>query len=197
MGAKELSQTDTCRRLSCSVAQLARFRTAGVLSIRVGERKGMRRVWYDAREVDELAKRWKPRARSRARTKAELIMTNARGPVCAKIFAMLEAKRPFAEIVIEAEADPLLVRHLEEEYQLGDFEEARKKQAMAARAEAESMKQRAHELREEREDLRRWKLQMADRGAKKAAASAIEMLLIAQKRDADAAAELLEKKRTG
>lgn len=195
--SKELSSKQVCQRLKCSDAQLSRFRQADLLHVRHEKPQGHCRVWYSADEVDKLAKRWRPKfIRKPKQDKSGLVMTNVRGPTCAKIFSLLMQNVPFARIVIEADADPLLVLEMEELLRGGDFEERRKRADREKVAADEREKQRIHDARQERDRHRDWRLRLAEREAKAAAARAIEMVLAAQKKDAEAIEKILEEKRS-
>jgi len=160
---RELTRREVAHRFGVSEWQIDRFEKDGLLKARRDEKK---RVWYDPLEVDALAASWRPSRRKRARVDTRIVESNVRGKVAARAFAILNEMRgqsiedAFRRIVIETEADPLLVRQAVREWELG-VEKAKKLEADQLREEEDRERQRNHEKRDREEKFRQWKLRLA------------------------------------
>jgi len=73
-------------------------------------------VWFESDEVARLAKSWTPQRRRPPRIDSRLVERNIRGKIAAQVFKLLSSGASLVQIVIATEADPLIVRELEEEY---------------------------------------------------------------------------------
>lgn len=162
----EMTQQQVADALGCSVMQVYRFAREGKLSQRRDE--GNRRVWYDAGEVEALAAVW-TRKRFRRRPPAKIIEHNVRGKIAAKVFRafqqarmnrLTDADEMLRWVVIETEADPVLVRQLWREWDLG-VRKAEQLEAQRREEEAERQRQRDFDKQKREETYREWRLQLA------------------------------------
>lgn len=171
---KELSRREVADRLGCSIATVQKLEREGKLTPRREKPKGHSLLWFNAAEVEKLASEWKPRRAVRVKVDSRLVESNVRGKVAAKVFRLLADPKAktfdpdtlFRLIVIETEADPMLVRQLIYEWELGVKKAREKKQEEKQRAE-EREQAREFAQAKRQEEYREWRLRMAEVEAKK------------------------------
>jgi hypothetical protein len=115
--SRRLSRKQTGFRLACSMTQLHRFEEEGRLTALRDKPDGVhQRVFYDADEVEKLAKTWQRARRPGKKGTEELLATNVRGPIAAKMFRAFHDNKDLRQVVIDLDVDPLLVRQMWDEW---------------------------------------------------------------------------------
>jgi hypothetical protein len=163
----KLSRKEVARRFKCTEATIQKLEAEGRLKATRDKPAGQHgRVWYESDEVERLKKEWTPRRNLPERVDSKLVERNVRGKVAAMVFRILDARRGqdveslFRAIVIETEADPLLVREIIGEWELG-VAKARIEKEKRRREAEEKEAQRLHDKRAREETFREWKLKLA------------------------------------
>lgn len=101
-----ITRTEAAKVLGMSYANVRKLQSKGVLHSDP-DRYGVHR--FDRREVEELARK-------------RGLQIKPSGELAARVFAMLEQRKRFAEIVIDTQQDPETIRDLWRQYRAG-FEE--------------------------------------------------------------------------
>lgn len=150
-----LTRRQVAHRLECSEMQIVRFEKEG----RLHPERVDSRVWIKVEEVVQLAEVWKPRKKKHHKKTAS--ETERRGKLAAQCFVLFAAQKSLVEIVILTECDPLLVREFWEEYRL-DLDAKRRQKSHERELEREAKRQHMHDKKEERREVRAFRLREAE-----------------------------------
>ena len=130
-----VDRREAARILNCSRDNIRRLDKIGTL--RTGKRDMNGAYTYDRREIEKLADE-------------RGVVGRPTGELAARVFAMFKARKPFEDIVIETEQDPLTILTLRQHYDAG-FAFASKEAEAADQAAADHERQmRAMDLEIER-----------------------------------------------
>lgn len=153
---KELSREEVSVRIGCSIGTVMKFEREKKLNPRREKPTGHCRVWFDAEEVEKVAREYKPTRKQIAKLDERLVESNIRGKIAAKVLPMFaEGITDLAKLCAATDADPMIIVQLYELWKLGPEgilrRKEREKQLAKEEAELKEQQRRKHdEKRQER-----------------------------------------------